>query len=402
MPPQVALQLVGLVFSVIFGAVVGSFLNVCIYRLPWEKSIIWPASHCPQCLRPVRALDNIPILSWFLLRGRCRHCGEQFSARYMLIELLTAAIFGITYWLTQPAGLLGHVAFAGYAFLLSSLIAASFIDLDFQVVPDSVTVPGMVLGLVLAGVAPQMPMVLIDSPAPSLPLTTAGIWVYTLLDVSAWGLCALGFIWLVQHRSEGVGAAEWILVLGGSACLVVQTGTLLLAWGVIGPGWVGWQAWLVAHPHFQGFLTGLMGLIVGSGLIWVVRVLGSAAMRREAMGFGDVTLMAMVGAFLGWQAVVAVFFIAPFVALAVGLVQWITRGNRVLPYVPYLSLAALTVLWWWPPIWGVLGPRLQIMGLLGFAILGGILLCFLPILLLCLRINSRLNEVPLPAGNVSS
>ena len=112
-------------------------------------------------------------------------------------------------------------------------------------------------------------------------------------------------------------------------------------------------------------------------------------MRREAMGFGDVTLMAMVGAFLGWQAALVVFFMAPFMGLAVGLFQWVFRGNNVLPYGPYLSLASAMTLFAWPSIWPVVAPRLAILALLGVVWGGMAILTLLCIFLLCVRINSK-------------
>jgi leader peptidase (prepilin peptidase)/N-methyltransferase len=132
-------------------------------------------------------------------------------------------------------------------------------------------------------------------------------------------------------------------------------------------------------------------LLTGAGLIWLVRVFGSAAMGREAMGFGDVTLMAMVGAFLGWQAALFVFFIAPFMGLVVGVMQWVLKGDNVLPYGPYLSLASAVTLLGWSQVWPMLNARLGILGLIPFLWWGVAILVFFPILLACLRINSRMS-----------
>jgi leader peptidase (prepilin peptidase)/N-methyltransferase len=119
-------------------------------------------------------------------------------------------------------------------------------------------------------------------------------------------------------------------------------------------------------------------MLVGAGTIWVTRVVGTAVFRKEAMGFGDVTLMAMVGAFLGWQPVVLVFFIAPFLGLAGGIAQLVLRGDNVLPFGPYLSLATAMVLLAWDAIWVFAGPRFAFVGLLGFAPLAGIALVIVP------------------------
>jgi leader peptidase (prepilin peptidase)/N-methyltransferase len=390
--PQLVLQIVWLIFSIVLGAIVGSFLNVCIYRLPWEKSLLWPGSHCPQCSRPVRAYDNIPVLSWFILRGRCRHCGAPFSARYMLVELLTAALFGTLFWVTAPAGLAGFTRFACHAFLLAALIVATFIDLDLQIIPDSVTVPGMFVGLLGSTLVPTVPLEWVTDLTPGLSMDAASKTIYTALVLAGWGLWVTGSIWLGRRHDDRPGAAEWVLLSAGAAYLVAQLFGVLVAWGILGVDWPGWPIWFGQHPHWQGFWTSLIGLLTGAGLIWIVRVVGTAAMGREAMGFGDVTLMAMVGAFLGWQAAVCVFFIAPFMGLVVGLFQWVVKGDNVLPYGPYLSLAAAATLLGWPQFWPVLGPRLAILGQLGILWGGIAVLAFLPILLLCIRINSRHSE----------
>ena len=143
----------GFVFAV--GTVVGSFLNVCIYRIPWEKSVIWPGSRCPQCRTPIAARDNIPIVSWLALRGECRDCGLPISPRYPLVELLVGLLFLGLYYVDVvhgQRGPYGHeigppLATWGYHALLAALlVAATFIDYDLFIIPDQITVTGMVLG----------------------------------------------------------------------------------------------------------------------------------------------------------------------------------------------------------------------------------------------------------------
>ncbi len=383
-------QIVVLVWVVMLGAVVGSFLNVCIYRLPLEKSILWPGSHCPTCLRPVRAYDNIPILSWFILHGRCRNCGEQFSARYMFIELMTATLFGVVFWLETRAAPLGFCRSAIHLFLVAALIVATFIDLDLQVIPDSVTVPGMFMGLLGCTIDPKVCLVPITAPTPLGPLAPAEVWAYGLLVMIGWAMCIYGQMWLWWQNDGRAGMAESIMLLATVGYMAMQTFGLAVCLGLVGPGWPGWPAWLAMHPHWQGLTSSLTGLIVGAGLIWIVRVLGTAALKREAMGFGDVTLMAMVGAFLGWQATVVIFFMAPFMGLIVGMIQWLAKGNNVLPYGPYLSLAAAVTLLAWQPIWIFVAPRLAVFALLGPIWVTAIILCILPIFLIGLRRHSAL------------
>lgn len=273
----------------VIGTVVGSFLNVCIYRIPWEKSVVWPGSTCPRCLTPIAPQDNIPILSWLALRGECRTCGASIAPRYPLIELLVGVLFLGFYYVDVVHGSRGPygweigrplVTFVYHASLAALLVAATFIDYDLYIIPDQITVPGMVWGLGLGALFP---------------------WV----------------------RPEPAAAAT----------------------------------------PLGGLWTGVLGLIVGAGLTQTVRVLGSAALGREAMGFGDVTLMGMIGSFLGWQAALLTFFAGAFFGLAhalwkltVTVRKWISgsklsSADRELPFGPYLSMGALALALSWPWLW---------------------------------------------------
>src|SRR4051812_46462538 len=134
------------------GTVVGSFLNVCIYRLPWQKSVIWPGSHCPRCLHAIAARDNLPIVGWVLLRGACSRCGGRIAPRYPLVEALVGLLFLVlfaidvvgaprTLWGEIPASTL--LVWSYHATLAALLVTATFIDYDFTIIPDEVTVSGM-------------------------------------------------------------------------------------------------------------------------------------------------------------------------------------------------------------------------------------------------------------------
>jgi leader peptidase (prepilin peptidase)/N-methyltransferase len=295
-----AILIVGL-FAI--GTVVGSFLNVCVYRIPWQKSVIWPASHCPRCLSAIAPQDNIPVVSWVALRGECRHCGLPIAARYPLVEALVGLLFAgvyvstVVYGPAIPWGPLPPTVPIGLAYYLSLvalLVVATFIDYDLTIIPDEVTVPGMIVGVAVGALFPAI------RPEPS-------------------------------H----------------------------------------------AASHWDGFWVGAVGLLVGGGLTQTVRLVGSLALRREAMGFGDVTLMAMIGAYLGWQAAVLTFFIAPFFGLSHALSKvvlyvgkWLggkkpTSADREIPFGPYLSMAAVALLLAWPwfwPLWAK--PRFDILKLL--------------------------------------
>lgn len=206
--------------AALFGAIVGSFLNVCIYRIPANKSIVRPGSTC-ACGQPIRWYDNIPVLSWFLLRGKARCCGRPYSFRYALVELLTAALFLACALLFPPARALCLMAF------VSILIAATFIDLDHMIIPDIFTIGAGLFGVLLSFLVPAL------------------------------------------H-----GQHEGFFVLDS-----LRSGT-----------------------------ASLQGLFVGSGLVLWIALLAEIMLKKEAMGFGDVKFVGMIGAFCGWQgAVFSVF-----------------------------------------------------------------------------------------------
>ncbi len=204
----------------VLGACIGSFLNVVIYRVPAGRSIVRPGSAC-ACGAPIAWHDNIPILSWIMLRGRARCCGRPFSARYPFVELLTGALF-LACWLRLP-----HMAaVCGWVFL-ASLVCATFIDLDHMIIPDVFTIGAGLLGVLLSFLVPA------------------------LHDFH-------GNIYVVDSLRSGTAA--------------------------------------------------LQGLLVGSGLVLWIALLAELALKKEAMGFGDVKFVGMIGAFCGWQgAVFSVF-----------------------------------------------------------------------------------------------
>lgn len=332
-----------LLYLFIVGAVIGSFLNVCIYRMPPHESIsgawkalLYPPSRCGYCFHPIPLQDNIPILGWFLLGGRCRFCRRSYSFRYAGIELLNGLLFAFIYWCEIPAGYhatvtescvyheLGPQGILGSAWmspalmlnwrylyhmiLVEMLVVATFIDFDLQIIPDSITVPAMVAGVLGGTILGQ---------------------VYL---VPAW-FERRDLMWLLNGALEGFGlkaATKWNPEMSG-------------AWstGV----WV--PQWLTVHPHWHGLLVSLAGLLVGGGIVLIVRTLGTWVLKQEAMGLGDVTLMAAIGSFLGWQASIMVFFLAPVLALVFVALRFFFRREREIPYGPYLSLATLIVIVGW-------------------------------------------------------
>jgi leader peptidase (prepilin peptidase)/N-methyltransferase len=253
----------------VFGAIVGSFLNVCILRLPNGESIVSPPSHCPACKTTIPFYDNIPLISYLFLRARCRFCDTKISPRYFVIELLTGA-FGVALLMRFGLG----PAFIETFIFVAALIVISFIDLDVRIVPDVISLPGIALGLLFS--------------------------VINRLFVSA----------------EGAQA------------------------------WIGWQA-LFSTDHLSALpspMSSLVGIVLGGGSLLLVAWGYQLFTGREGMGGGDIKLLAMIGAFLGWPSVPLVLFLSSLTGSVVGLLYiWLTgaNGKYALPFAPFLCLGAL-------------------------------------------------------------
>jgi leader peptidase (prepilin peptidase) / N-methyltransferase len=242
-------------FSFLFGLVFGSFLNVCIYRIPIKKSIIFPPSSCPNCGRNIRFYDNIPLLSYLFLLGRCRSCHEHISLRYPLVELLSGllsmALF-IRYGLS-------YQYFMFYLFV-TSLVVISFIDLQHQIIPDILSIPGILVGI------------------------------------------ALSFL----------------------------------------PGHVRW-------------IDSLIGALGGGGVLYLVALVFKKATGRDGMGGGDVKLLAMMGAWMGWRSLPFIVLLSSFSGILIGggALLMAGKGYRVrIPFGPFLSLGALITFFFGPQLLG--------------------------------------------------
>jgi leader peptidase (prepilin peptidase)/N-methyltransferase len=240
----------------VLGLAFGSFLNVCIYRLPRDLSVVRPRSACPGCERPIRAYDNVPVLSWLILRGRCRDCKTSISPRYLMVELLTGAIFLACY--AHFGASLATLKYCVFGFLLLGLI---FTDAETQLLPDKMTLPGLALGLIFSIVVPVN-----DLASQLLPGLVS-------LPVSS------DFSW-----------------------------------------------------HFLSLIDAVLGAVVGSSFIYGAGAIYLRARGVEGMGFGDVKLMAMVGAFLGAKLTIFTLFSASIAGSLFGvstvLAVWIKRTRR--------------------------------------------------------------------------
>jgi leader peptidase (prepilin peptidase)/N-methyltransferase len=235
------------VISIIFGAIVGSFLNVCIIRIPREESIITPGSHCPHCNNPIKFYDNVPLISYFLLGGRCRYCKRSISVQYPLVEGITAIV---SFLLFLKYGF--SLSYLFYFSFVAALIVITVIDLFHQIIPDVISLPGIGVGLL--------------------------------------------------------------------ASLVI--------------------------PHIT-FFNSLIGILLGGGSLFVVATLYQWLFKREGMGGGDVKLLAMIGAFLGWKAVTLTILLSSLTGSITGIIIMTLKGKNfkyAIPFGPFLSLAAVIAL----------------------------------------------------------
>lgn len=253
------------IIAFIFGLHGGSFLNVCIYRLPKSESIINPPSHCPKCNKKIRWYDNIPLISYIVLKGKCRDCGTKISPRYFLVEFLTGLMF---FFLMFKFGFTFN--FFIFLIFICILIIVTFIDFDHFLIPDVLVLPGIVLGLALS---PKNILLADLSPL--------------FFDVSG------------------------------------------------GP--------------FSAFVNSLTGAVFGFASLFAVALIGRALFKKEAMGGGDLKLLAMMGAFIGWKNVFFTIFASSFIGSIVGIIMILVKKKgrkEYIPYGPYLALGGILSIFW--------------------------------------------------------
>lgn len=378
------------VFIFAFGCCVGSFLNVVVFRLPRDKSLIKPPSSCPACGRGIRFYDNIPLISWLVLGRKCRYCKAPISPRYFIIELLTALVFvGVffLYFHTElRAGIDSFVGGGWFIYLISitmlaAFIAASAIDLELWVIPlpicwfvTGVGLIGSALGVYVIESAVIRGYGLLPSASEATGAMAAGAAIGLAIS---WALVASGLVKVSYERnnsSDRPGAAEELSDKTGSeeptqggfneakensngvdhrleVCkeivfllpIIVCSAAAYIISRQVGPI----QSWWVdfsQKPAIAGFLGSLWGYFVGCGIVWATRILGTLGFGKEAMGLGDVHLMGAAGTILGAGLAVVAFFIAPFFGLAWAGVQMFFKKSRQIPYGPFLSLGAVTVM----------------------------------------------------------
>ena len=231
-------------FAFVFGAVVGSFLNVCIFRMPKNESVVFPPSHCTRCDYQIRWYDNIPILSYALLRGKCRRCGAAISLQYPLVELINGSLTLALFLRFGPS-----LAFAVLFLFCSAMVVITFIDLEHQIIPDSITLPGILVGFAVSFFFPS----------------------------------------------------------------------------------VGW-------------LNSLIGIVAGGGSLLLIAYGYQLIAKKDGMGGGDIKLLAMMGAFFGWKAVLFIIFAASLVGSVIGISLMLAQkkdSTLAIPFGPFLASAAV-------------------------------------------------------------
>ncbi|MBN1804694.1 MAG: prepilin peptidase [Sedimentisphaerales bacterium] len=373
------------VFIFAFGCCIGSFLNVVIYRLPRDKSLVTPPSACPACGKHIRFYDNIPLLSWLLLGRKCRYCKVSISPRYFIIELLTGLIFlalFILYFHFNLRDGLGPFLDGGWSvyllhiIMLGAFIAASAIDLELWIIPLCicwfVTAAGFIGSSVCVYIIDPalireyslLPRASADTGALAVG-ATAGLIISLVLIMS--GILkrsyepenseditnttqentekpknsADQFEWpedqQFNHRLEAYREILFLLPI-----IVFSIAALWLTKEVeqVGTWWVNFSQ----HPAIAGLLGSIWGYFTGCGIVWGIRIFGTLAFGKEAMGLGDVHLMGAAGAVIGPVYVVVAFFVAPFFGLAWAAFQMFFKKIRQIPYGPFLSLGIFVVI----------------------------------------------------------
>lgn len=263
-------------FAFILGTCVGSFLNVCIWRLPRNKSIVTPRSFCPHCQTPIKGYDNIPLASYLFLKGRCRDCGKRISPRYFIVELLTGAIFALFYF--NYYSHLGKLSI--YLLLASALIAITFIDFEHKLIPDRITYPGIVVGLLAS--------LIVKHQAP--PILSHIPWFASLIDSSLGVLAGGGILWAIAILSKG-GMG------GGDIKLGAMIGAFL-----------GWQDTLLTLllAFFVGAVVGIILMLLK--LITSKSLKAAWRKRKEFIPFGPYLALATLVTILKGQAIIGWYF----------------------------------------------------------------------------------------------
>jgi leader peptidase (prepilin peptidase)/N-methyltransferase len=351
----------------LFGAVIGSFLNVCIHRMPLDQSIVSPPSHCPHCNQRIGWADNIPLFSYLALGRKCRNCGVKISPRYFLVELLTGVLFllmwlKLTRWDNPP--LYGIFFLKGpiYWMIIAGLIVATFIDFEHYIIPNEITFGGIIVGLVLSTIYP-----------PLQPTDMFTSWILKLMPVtmppwaagffrSFFGMLTGGLILLSIAEFGKLLFGRLRIPLAPDTTIVIADGKLKLpdeeiAWDDLFFRESDRIRFKAASLKFadKEFADATVMVEENSitingenypftGTVTIEAKTNEIVIPREAMGFGDVKLLAGIGALLGWEATVFSIFLSSAAGALVGLALIALRKRDLqgrIPYGPYIALGAL-------------------------------------------------------------
>lgn len=353
----------------VLGVFIGALANHFIYRFAWVSRPIGPWSTPDEKAPPRRGSDRIPIVGWFGLGRESEIHGMGYWIRPLLIEIALGIGIPAFYWFETQTGLLlpepfriaagikfyepwMTIVFVSHAIMIFLMVAATFIDFDERNIPDELTIPGTLIALVLGSLSIEFFLPGTDVAGNLVPV---GFYMPTAFDpkwsgpAGFWTAVGIWSMWCFALSNRRIILRRGLLKAFEYFCASL----------VRYPGWkfllAMWLVGLVAIRimfgvgglHWIGLLTALVGLGGGGGVVWAIRIVGSAALRREAMGFGDVTLMAMIGAFVGWQGAVMSFFLAPIAAIAIVLVCYLITRDSELPFGPYLCAGTLLTIFGW-------------------------------------------------------
>ena len=320
----------------VFGAFVGRLLNKCIQQFPHHdllrdqlRALTSTNISLGKCSCQPASTDRLPIVGWLTGFGRCHSCRRRTFREVPIVEFVTAILFAVVYWLEVPVGadasirdtvlvphhrLNGpevidlwdpivwfHLRYALHMVMICSLIVATAIDLRYRIIPDGSTVPAITVAFAASLIFGQLFIV--------------PIWFQ---DV------------------------HW-----------VKINLLPILPESLQPWFAPWDPseFIQRSPHWHGLLVSAAGAVVGAGSVWTVRIVGHWALKQEAMGFGDVILMGMIGSVIGWQPVLVVFMLAPTLAIFGAIINWVAHRDNEIPYGPFLSAATVILLMTWPVLW---------------------------------------------------
>lgn len=359
------------IFAGIFGLLVGSFSNVLIWRLPRGENIAFPPSHCPKCDHQLHAIDLVPVFSWLSLGGKCRYCKAPINPRYPIVETVTgigyaaiAALYPVMIYGIAPLGLM---------LLFTILLVGSLIDIDTFTLPDELTLPGVALGLLFAflhggaGNLPSLPEAIhgaLMGAGMIVLISLLGSWVMRRFRERQYPEFPIGY----QQISLGLLVGAWfgpipaLLAAAASMILNVVAKKVVPMPEIITLGGLIISLVLGSSGMGPGIINMLQNGLAGAGIVsllagvywWIVNARNKDADNEDddapsdpvAMGFGDVKLMAAIGAFLGWQAVLVALVVSVFAGAIIGIILMAMKKGNKIPFGPYLAIGAVVALFW--------------------------------------------------------